>query len=109
MFKHEYDQHQMAQPCPDANNDVFFPPSVMSQYDSMMSTDYCSNDDALVSTTSSADDVYCAFGEFIGQSLRRLNNDRRAETIQRKMLMVMYDEIERTENSIPFQFQNHSF
>lgn len=49
------------------------------------------------STTTPARDVYVAFGELIAHTLRGLNDRCKAEPIQRQMLMLMYDEIDRAE------------
>lgn len=67
-----------------------------------------SNEANVVSSTSLANDVYSAFGELIGQTLRRLDNNRRAEAIQRKLLMVMYEEIDRTDDLAQMQFHDFS-
>lgn len=85
------------------SNGHFSPRPPMSR-DSSFST--CSNDAVVGSSLPPVNDEYSALGELIGQTLRRLDNYRRAETIQRKILMVMYDEIDRTENRIPFHFHN---
>lgn len=93
-------------PCENALN-ISHAPGRHFLLESPLSTS--SSETAVVSSTSSTatSDVYSAFGELIGQTLRRLDDHQRAETIQRKLLMIMYDEIERTKND-SIQFQNHN-